>query len=146
MLTGLIGTGGAVLLSGLALIIKKFRGHVPGKHSDNLLLTAAIVLMALGGVLFAGVGIGQWLVSAIHYVEGFVGPVGAVVVALVVASLFLSVVAAIVFTAHEGALATAFMFPLLCSVPTHGIPAQIMALLRPPAQHVAALVAAKMGA
>lgn len=146
MLTGLIGTGGAVLLAGLALIIKKFRGHVPGKHSDNLLLTAAIVLMVFAGVLFAGVGVGQWLISAVHYVEGFIGPVGAVVVALVVASMFLTVLAAIVFAAHEGALGVAFMFPLLCSVPTHGIPAQIMALLRPPAQHVAAMVAAKMGA
>lgn len=146
MLTGLIGTGNAILLAGLAFIIKKFRHHVPGKHSDNVLLTIAIVLMVFAGVEFTLVGIGQWLIGAAHAVEGWVGPVGAVIVALVIVSLFLSVLAAIIFTAHEGALTIAFMVPLLCAIPSHGYPAQITAALRSPAQSVALAIRAKMGA
>lgn len=146
MLTGLIGTGNAILLAGLAFIIKKFRHHVPGKHSDNALLTVAIVLMVFAGAEFGLVGIGQWIVSAAHAVEGWAGPVGAVIVALVILSTFLGVLAAIIFTAHEGALAVAFMVPLLCAIPNHGYPAQFIAAIRPPAQQVAAVIRAKMGA
>lgn len=146
MLTGLIGTGNAILLAGLALIIKKFRGHVPGKHSDNALLTLAIVLMVFAGAEFGLVGIGQWIVSAAHAVEAWAGPVGAVIVALVILSTFLGVLAAIVFTAHEGALTVAFMVPLLCAIPNHGYPAQFIAAIRPPAEQVALVIRAKMGA
>ena len=74
MLTGLIGTGNAILLAGLALIIKKFRGHIPGKHSDNALLT--IAASDLSGVSdnwslyesgrFAG---GSWALDSVNYQE-----------------------------------------------------------------------------
>jgi hypothetical protein len=146
MLTGLIGTGGAILLVGLALLIKKFRGHVPGQKSDQVLLTVAVGLMLAAGVEFTFVGAGRWVISAIHAVEGWVGPVGAVIVALIVLFLFLAVIVAIFRTAHEGALTIAFLFPLMCAVPSHGYPAQVISALKPPVQQLTALLQAKMGA
>lgn len=146
MLTGLIGTGGAVLLAGLAFLIKKFRSHVPGDKSGEILLTIAVLLMAAAGLEFAKVGAGRWAVSAIHSIEGWVGPVGAAIVALIVFFMLVVVIVAIFRTAHEGALTIAFLFPLMCSVPTHGYPVALMNVLTPPAQHLTALIQAKMGA
>jgi hypothetical protein len=146
MLTGILGTGGAVLLAGIALLIKKFRHHIPGSKSDEALLTVAIIVMVAAGVEFAAVGAGRWGVGIIHGVEGWVGPVGAVVIALIVFFMFVAVVVAIFRTSHEGALSIAFFFPLMCSVPTHGYPVQLINALKPPAQQLTTLIRTKMGA
>lgn len=146
MLTGMIGTGGAVLLAGFALLIAKFRHHVPGSKSDEVILTIAILFMAAAGVEFVATGAGRWLISVVHGVEGWVGPVGAVVVALTVFFMVVAVVVAVFRTANEGVLSIAFFLPLMCSVPTHGYPVQLVNALTPPAKQLTALVRAKMGA
>jgi hypothetical protein len=146
MLTGLIGTGGAILLVGVALLIANHREHVPGRASGEWLLTGAIVMMLLAGVEFTYVGVGHWVISLIHTVVGWVGHVGMVIVALIAAALLLKVLIAIFKTATDRALWLAFMFPVMCAVPSYGFFRQMAQFLRPPAQQLTTLLQAKMGA
>lgn len=146
MLSGLIGTGGAVLVAGFALILSKFRRHLPGQHTDQIVLTASVILMTLAGVLATYIGIGQWVVSLLHSVEGLIGPAGPEILALLGFVVLATVVVAVFRTATDRALWIAFSLPLIGATINRGIFYDLNAQLRPAANQVEMLLRAKLGA
>ncbi|MEV4672780.1 hypothetical protein AB0K34_14080 [Actinomadura sp. NPDC049382] len=146
MLTGLIGTGGAVLVAGIALIISKFRGHLPGRNSDQIVLTIAVVLMVLGGTLATYIGIGQWVVSVLRSITGLFGPAGPVILVLLGFAVLLTVAVAVFRTATDRALWVAFALPLVCAAINKGIFYDINAHLHPAANQVELMLRTKLGA
>lgn len=146
MLTGLIGTGGAVLIAGVALIVAKFRGHLPGRNSDQAVLTAAVVLMILAGTLAAYIGIGHWAVGMLRWVAGIVGPAGPTVLALLGLVVLATVAVAVFRTATDRALWVAFSLPLICAAINKGIFYDLNAHLQPAATQVEMMLRAKLGA
>jgi hypothetical protein len=146
MLTGLIGTGGAILLAGIALLIAKFRHHLPGGPSDEIALTVSIGLMALAGALATYIGIGRFAVSVIRGVRGFIGPAGPEVLTLVGSFTLLVVIVAICRRASEKVMWIAFSLPLLSAAINRGIFLDLNNALIPLAQQTQAMIAAKLGA
>jgi hypothetical protein len=149
MLTALIGSGSAVLVGGVAWILCKERGHLPGQHTAAIALALAIVLMLFAGDLACHLGIGGWIISTIHDIEGFVGPAGKVILALCGLWLLVKVIKALWhWKSHrdESVLWTALMFPILSAAINSGIFLSINQQLAPPANAVQAAIRAKLGA
>lgn len=146
MLAGLIGTGGALLLAGVALIISKFRGHLPGRNTDQAVLTAAVILMLLAGTLATYIGIGRWAVNVLRGVSGFVGPAGGTVLALLGLAVMILVAVAVFRTATDRALWVAFALPLICAAINKGIFYDLNTQLQPAATQVEMMLRSKLGA
>ncbi|MGI5422974.1 hypothetical protein [Actinomadura luteofluorescens] len=146
MLTGFIGTGGALLVAGFALILAKFRGHLPGRNTDQIVLTASVVLMLLAGALAAYVGIGHWVVQLLRGISNLIGSAGPVVLALLGFAVLLMVAVAVFRTATDRALWVAFSLPLIAAAINRGIFADINAHLQPAANQAEMMLRAKLGA
>lgn len=146
MLSGLIGTGGALLIAGVALIIAKFRGHLPGRSSDQVVLTVSVILMLLAGTLATYIGIGRWAVSLLRGIAHFVGPAGPVVLALLGLAVLATVAVAVFRTASDRALWVAFSLPLICAAINKGIFYDLNAYLQPASTQVETMLRTKLGA
>lgn len=146
MLTGLIGNGLALLLAGVAILLARFRHHVPGgAMAGEALLTASVVGMLFAGELARSTGLGAALVSMITGVEGWFGAGGKTVLALVTFATVLAVGSAVFRTATERAMTLAFLLPFGLALFSSGLFHNLDAGLQAPAQAVAAKIAAGLG-
>lgn len=146
MLTGLIGTGGAVLVAGIALLAAKSRGHLPGRATDQIVLTAAVIFMIFAGLLATYIGIGQWAVEALRWAKGLAGSAGTVILVLLGLYVLIKVAVAVFRTATDRALWIAFAFPLISASINAGIFLDINNFLYPIATQTEAMFRAKLGA
>ena len=145
MLQGLIGNGAGLLVAGIAVLAAFVRHRiplVPGRHRSVVaegLLTGAVVMMAFAGELSRTTGLGQWIASAIRWMEGLLGSAsGAVTVVTLVVLAVLAVLIYHVFkTAAVTGLWLAFALPFLLATFHSGMFHQIDVDLQGPAQWVA---------
>ncbi len=145
MLTGLIGNGLAILAAGLAILIRRHRGHVPGGASGEILLTAAIVLMLFAGELARSTGLGHWATSTLVDFEGWIGPSGKVIITLIVLAGVILVAISVFRTAQEKALMIAFLLPFAFAMFSSGLFHSLDVALQLPATAVAAKIASGLG-
>lgn len=150
MLTGLIGNGLALLIAGLALLIAKFRQHVPGSGRggaivEEVLLTVAVLGMLIAGDLTASTGLGSWISSVIRAGEHMLGRAGVVVAALITVFVLLTTAKHVFRSAGEAGMRVAFVLPLLLGVFPTGFFHSLSADIQTPAQAIASGVSAWMG-
>lgn len=146
MLTGLIGNGLAILVAGVAILLARFRHHLPGgAMTGEVLLTASVLGMLFAGELARSTGLGAGLVSVITGVEGWFGTGGKTVLALATFAMLLAVGAAVFRTATEKAMTLAFLLPFGLALFGTGLFHQLDAGLQAPAQAIAARVASGLG-
>ncbi|HEY3958680.1 MAG TPA: hypothetical protein VGM53_35405 [Streptosporangiaceae bacterium] len=144
-MTGLIGNGIALLLAGVAMLIARNRQHVPGGASGEALLTIAIVLMLFSGELSRSTGVGSWILSGLSDVEGWMGPSGATILAIITLAVLLIVGVAVFRNASERALTLAFLLPFGLAMFHSGVFHSLDLTLQAPAQDIAAKVASGLG-
>jgi hypothetical protein len=146
MLTGLIGNGLAILVAGVALLLARFRHHLPGgAMASEAVLTAAVLGMLFAGELSRSTGLGAGLVSVITGVEGWFGAGGRTVLALATFAMLLAVAVAVFRTASERAMTLAFLLPFGLALFGSGLFHTLDAALQAPAQAVAVKIAAGLG-
>ncbi len=146
MLTGLIGNGLAVLVAGVAILLSRFRHHVPGGGmAGEALLTMAVLGMLFAGELARSTGLGAGIVSAIAAAEGWLGPGAKTILALATFAMVLVVGVAVFRTATERAMTLAFLLPFALALFSSGFFHSLDAGLQAPAQAVAAKIAAGLG-
>lgn len=147
-INAIIGSVTALLLLGIAVLLRKHYRRMPRfapKWLPEVLLTSAIVLSLLAGVEMAYGGAGSWIVTALTWVKGMLGAAGPVVFALAGLALFIGVVLAIVGSAEEKVVTTAFLLPLVAATFSAGFFASLNAALAPPAQAIGAHIAGFLG-
>lgn len=146
MLTGLIGNGLAILVAGVALLLAKFRHHVPGhKVVDEVLLTGSVLGMLFAGDLTASTGLGHWVTSLVQDFTHMLGHAGTVAAALLTLFVLLTTAVAVFRSASEGAMRGAFILPLLLAVFPTGLFHSISGDIQGPANFVASAIASHMG-
>ena len=146
MLTGLFGTGSALLVAGFAYLIAKHRHHAPGRHADQWILTGAVILMLMAGWLAGFMGVGHWIITTIRDVEAMLGPSGRVILVLLGLALLILVAVAVFRTATDAAMWIAFTFPLISLSINRGMFASINRAFQPYADQFQAMLRAKLGA
>lgn len=146
MLTGLLGSGSAVLVAGVAWLFAKYRHHLPGRHTGQWVLTAAVIVMILAGFLAGFMGVGHWTISLIRDLETTLGPSGRVILVLAGLAMLILVTVAVFRTATDAAMWIAFTFPLISLAINRGMFASINQTFKPYADQFQAMLRAKLGA
>lgn len=147
-LDSLIGSAGAVLLFGIAWLMRKHHRHMPRWAPSWLpeaLLTGAIVLALLGGAEMAFAGAGSWVITALTWVKGLLGTAGPTIFALVALGILLIVVLAVIGDASEKAVTMAFVLPLVAATFSFGFFHSFDAHLAPMAQQLTAQISQALG-
>lgn len=146
MLTGVIGNGLGLILAVVAILIARYRHDAPGRAAADILLTAAVVLMAFAGELSRSTGIGSWLTSIIHWGESMIGRDASTVVALITLAVFIAVARHIYKTASPAGMWLAFILPFLLATFPSGFFHQLDVDLQGPALELANQIAKAIGA
>lgn len=149
MLTGLVGSGAALLLAFIAWILATHRHAVPGRSNlpAEVLMTAAVLGMLFAGTLGAQTGLGHWIISLPVWLISKAGHAGLVIAAGVT---LLVLVRTAIHVGRSGAteqgMKLAFFLPFLLALFTTGIFHKIDMDLQAPAQLLAAWFSAQVGA
>lgn len=145
-LTGVIGTGSAVAVAGVAWIAAKHRGHAPGVGADDFIFAGCVIMMLLAGDLTVATGVGRWVTSILRGIVGYAGPVGLVLIGLVALWMLVKTVLAVLRKHNEDSvLRLAFVLPLLLAMFPAGDFHRLSVALAGPANTVALAVSHAFG-
>lgn len=145
MLTGLIGNGAALIIGAIALLGAKYRHDVRGRYSHEVILTAAIVLMAFSGELTRSTGIGRWVTSVVTWAEHLIGSDASTVLAVITLVVLVILARHIIKTAASSGLWLAFALPFLLATFPGGAFHTIDVALQKPAIDLASQITAALG-
>jgi len=120
VLTGIIGNGAAVILAAVALFMVKHRHDLPGRRTPEVLLTAAIVMMAFAGTLARETGFGHWIAGLIGWISRAIGQDANLVLAVITLFVLGMLARHILKTAATTGLWLAFVLPFLLAVFSSG--------------------------
>lgn len=145
MLTGLIGNGAALIIGAIALLGARYRHDIRGRYTHEIVLTAAIVLMAFSGELTRSTGIGHWLTSVITWVQHLIGKDASTVIAVITLGVLVILARHIVKTAAASGLWLAFALPFLLATFPVGAFHTLDVALQKPAIELATQLSSALG-
>lgn len=116
-----IGSGAALVMFGIAMLVKKYQQHLPDKAAaaHPWITRARTVLMFMGGSALTITIFGGWIADAVLWVVGFTGTWGPAVLKVVALSLLLAVAFGIYRAWSHVAMAAALL-PIVLAMFTSG--------------------------
>lgn len=89
-----IGSGAALVMVGVAMLVKKYQQHLPDKAAaaHPWITRARLVLMFMGGAALTITVFGGWIADGVLWLVGFTGSWGPAALKVVALSLLLVVV------------------------------------------------------